>query len=81
MKHATARNPGLPIMPLRAVSGSGQPGLRTHFARLIAALRRRAERRRQYRALSELNDHLLADIGVTREERARELERYFPTIL
>lgn len=37
-----------------------------------AAIRRRLELRRQRRALAQLSDHLLADIGLTRAEADRE---------
>ena len=55
--------------PFRSASGSPPPGQRLPFAGLSASLKRR----RQHQAL--------ADIGVTREERARELARYLSTIL
>lgn len=42
---------------------------------LIAWLRAAAERRRQRRALAMLDDHLLRDIGVTREQVLAEARR------
>jgi uncharacterized protein YjiS (DUF1127 family) len=37
------------------------------------------ERRRQRRALLQLDDHLLADIGVSREQALREAGKWFWT--
>jgi uncharacterized protein YjiS (DUF1127 family) len=37
------------------------------------------ERRRQRRALLQLDDHLLADIGVAREQALREAGKWFWT--
>lgn len=42
---------------------------------LITWLRATAERRRQRRALAMLDDHLLRDIGVTRERALAEARR------
>ena len=42
---------------------------------LIAWLRAAAERRRQRRALAMLDDHLLRDIGVTRDQALTEAQR------
>ncbi len=44
---------------------------------LVALWRRWAERIRQRRALAELDDRLLADCGLTREEVRREIEKPF----
>jgi uncharacterized protein YjiS (DUF1127 family) len=35
------------------------------------------ERKRQRRALLQLDDHLLADIGVSREQALREAGKWF----
>jgi uncharacterized protein YjiS (DUF1127 family) len=40
--------------------------------RWLAALRYMHERRRQRQALLKLDDHLLRDIGITREQAQRE---------
>ena len=42
---------------------------------LLVWLRAMAERRRQRRALAALDDHLLRDIGVTREQALSEAQR------
>lgn len=56
----------------------------TPFAALCAVVRagrtwcrQKAERRRQRRALAQLDDRLLRDIGVSREQAARESARPF----
>ena len=44
-------------------------------ASAIARWRRRVEVRRQYARLSELDDHMLKDIGLTRRDVHREASR------
>lgn len=39
--------------------------------------RRMQERQRQHQALLQLDDHLLADIGVSREQALREAGKWF----
>ena len=73
-------SPRARLWPFRPAGRSPLPGSRVPPAGLSASLTRRAKRRRQHQALADLDDRLLADIGVTREERARELARYFATI-
>jgi len=49
-------------------------------ARLLATIRdwvARRRRRRSLTALSELDDHLLKDIGVSRQEAVRECAKWF----
>lgn len=62
MAHSIA-HPFGPAAPQRVV-----PSL---FARALAALAIRRERR----SLLDLDDHLLGDIGLTRDEAAREARR------
>ena len=50
-----------------------RPFLRRSLARLVAWI----DRAHQRRALSDLDDHLLRDIGVSREEARREAMRPF----
>ena len=45
--------------------------------RLMQALYRGLERSRQRRALSRLNDAMLRDLGLTRGDVAREVEKPF----
>jgi uncharacterized protein YjiS (DUF1127 family) len=47
------------------------------IARSVSLLLAWIERSRQRRALGELDDHLLCDIGVTRDEARREAIRPF----
>lgn len=47
------------------------------FPRLLAALLRMHERWHQRRDLRELDDHLLRDIGITREQARREAGKPF----
>lgn len=47
------------------------------FARLWRGLTLWAELRRQRRHLGELEDHLLADIGLSRSQARRESRRWF----
>ncbi len=54
--------------PRRNVAGLG---VRTLLARLRAALRLWSGRARDRQALAGLNDRLLADIGLTREDASR----------
>ena len=49
----------------------------TVFPRWLAALRRMHERWRQRQDLRELDDHLLGDIGITREQARREARKPF----
>lgn len=51
--------------------------MRGGFVRLAALLLRLHERQRQRRALRELDDHLLHDIGVTREQAQAEGRKPF----
>jgi len=58
------------------------PGWRTALAtalllRCLAALRRMHERSCQRQDLHELDDHLLRDIGITREQARREIRKPF----
>lgn len=53
--------------------GRGPSHVRRFFAWLLATL----DRQRQRGALSELDDRLLRDIGVSREAARRESERPF----
>jgi len=51
-------------------------GKRLPFGRFVIAwLHAAAERRRQRRALAMLDEHLLRDIGVTREQARAEARR------
>ncbi len=45
--------------------------------RLLALLRRWRQRARERKLLGTLDDRMLADIGITRVERARECEKPF----
>ena len=59
-----------------------QPALPMLLSRLAALVRRlalNASRWRQRRDLADLDDHLLRDIGVTREQARRESSRPFWT--
>jgi uncharacterized protein YjiS (DUF1127 family) len=47
------------------------------FVRWIEALSRMLDRRRQRQALLELEDHLLDDIGLTREQAEQEARKPF----
>src|SRR5918998_704415 len=47
------------------------------LGRAARAVHRWLERRRQLRALSELDDHLLRDIGLSREDAERECSTGF----
>ncbi|WP_265515933.1 DUF1127 domain-containing protein [Nitratireductor luteus] len=66
MQH-TARNPIL-ALPAR---------LRVGAVRVVACLTRMADRRRQRLHLAELDDHQLADIGLTRCDVERECAKPF----
>jgi uncharacterized protein YjiS (DUF1127 family) len=55
--------------PFRSISAPSRQGAR--------AVHRWLERRRQLRALSELDDHLLRDIGLSREDAERECSTAF----
>ena len=44
---------------------------------MIAALAAIAERRRQRRSLANLDDHLLRDVGITRQDVKRESKKLF----
>lgn len=57
--------------PLRAIHILAN-GLTT----LIRGLALRAERKAQMRALADLNDHLLRDIGVSRGAADKQIRRY-----
>ena len=46
-------------------------------AALVNGARAEAAHRRQFRALGQLNDHLLRDIGLSREDVARACGRSF----
>ena len=59
------------IESLLAHSRSGRPLIQP----LARWLRNTAERRRQRLALAALDDHLLRDIGVTREQALSEARR------
>lgn len=48
--------------------------------RFMCALMRRADLRRQHLALADLDDRLLADISVSRAERAQELSQRLTSI-
>jgi uncharacterized protein YjiS (DUF1127 family) len=65
--------------PLRRPSRVEHGGPRIRFA--IAACARLAaswiDRARQRRALAEMDDRLLSDIGVSRSEAEREIEKPF----
>jgi uncharacterized protein YjiS (DUF1127 family) len=65
----------------RAEPAPARPSARTAIAAAWSGLGHRfrlvAERWRQRRDLSELTDHQLRDIGVTREEGRREAARRF----
>ena len=52
-------------------------GWRDRLRAVWMSLRRLEERRRQRLALAELDDRLLADIGVSREQARREADRPF----
>ena len=54
-----------------------RPGHGSFFRRCLATLRIWRERARQRRALSKLDDHLLADIGLTRADAERECAQPF----
>ena len=49
----------------RAVHGGG---LTVHFTRLVDAIARTRASRRAARHLMRLDDHLLADVGLTRDD-------------
>ena len=53
------------------------PARESFFRRCRATLRLWRERARQRRALSQLDDRLLADIGVTRADAERECAKPF----
>ena len=62
--------------------GSGTIGLRSSrpqgfLTRLVLKLQDYAEHRRQCRALMALDDHMLKDIGLSRADAARIVEKEF----
>jgi uncharacterized protein YjiS (DUF1127 family) len=84
MQHEEETMPTVDLfLPARPYS-TWQPA-RPRRARLLvtamgwaaALVARWIERARQRHALAELDDHLLRDIGVTRVEAAREVEKPF----
>jgi uncharacterized protein YjiS (DUF1127 family) len=61
----------------RSAAGLAPTPVRSVFQRVRDRLRTWLERDRQRRALAELSDHLLRDIGVTRAEAMREAAKPF----
>lgn len=59
------------------VNAPSAPAFARLGVRLWAWLAAAAERHRQRRSLAALNDHQLADIGLTREDARREAARPF----
>ncbi|UVE17956.1 DUF1127 domain-containing protein [Pseudomonas sp. LS44] len=53
------------------------PRVRDRLQRLFACLARWTENRRTRRQLAQLDDRLLADVGITRSERLAELDKPF----
>ncbi|MGL4238190.1 DUF1127 domain-containing protein [Tabrizicola sp.] len=60
---------------MRSLSLLGNHAERPSFARSIASIFARAALRRQRNRLAELEDHLLKDIGISREEALAEAAR------
>src|SRR5690348_10999036 len=56
---------------------AARPGRRSFVRRWLATLRTWRNRARERRALAELDDRLLADIGVTRADAERECAQPF----
>ncbi len=52
-----------------------RPGLRDRLARLLRTLGNWRSLRRQRAHLAELDDHILRDIGLTRDDALREAQR------
>ena len=50
---------------------------RPHFHHMLQRIRFWMSRRRQCQALADLDDHMLADIGITREAALREANKPF----
>lgn len=59
-------------MQQAAASRIPAPNGTTFWRKVIGWYRMALERRRQRRALADLDDHLLKDIGLSREEARRE---------
>lgn len=57
---------------IRALPGWTARPVRPDLTRLVGTIEGWIERRRQRRALLQLNDHMLKDIGVSRADAWRE---------
>lgn len=66
-----------PAPPMAVPAGGGRRPGRGAFAAGLALLRLWHERARQRRALARLDDRLLRDIGITRAEANREINKPF----
>jgi uncharacterized protein YjiS (DUF1127 family) len=62
------------LLPRRATSGF-RPALRRGIRRILQAIFQSHEQSRQRRALARLSDELLGDIGLSRYDVARELDK------